>query len=89
MPGSRRLGSWWRLAACQAHDPELFYPISELGPGRDQVAQAKAICAGCQVRRECLCFALETQQAHGVWGGLTEQERRTLHTPAAAARAVG
>jgi len=39
------------------------------------MAEAKAVCAGCRVRRECLAFALRTHQIHGVWGDLTEQER--------------
>lgn len=67
---------WWRDAACQTVDPDLFFPVSSLGPGRDEVARAKAICASCPVRRQCLQFALATRQAHGVWGGLTEEERR-------------
>jgi len=49
-----------------------------------QVAEAKAICAGCQVRYECLAFALRTHQAHGVWGGLSEQERYPLWSAALA-----
>jgi WhiB family transcriptional regulator, redox-sensing transcriptional regulator len=69
-------GEHWRsAAACRSVDPELFFPISYSGKCLDQVAQAKAICAGCQVRRQCLAFALRTRQAHGIWGGLTEQER--------------
>jgi WhiB family transcriptional regulator, redox-sensing transcriptional regulator len=67
---------WRTLAACQFADPDLFFPISSSGPSLAQVAQAKAICAACQVRRECLAFALRTHQVHGVWGGLSEQERR-------------
>ena len=66
---------WRALAACQFADPDLFFPVSSSGPSLVQVAQAKAICAGCQVRRECLAFALRTHQVHGVWGGLSEQER--------------
>jgi WhiB family transcriptional regulator, redox-sensing transcriptional regulator len=68
--------NWRSLAACQSADPDLFFPVSSSGPSLAQVAQAKAICAGCQVRRECLAFALRTDQVHGVWGGLSEQERR-------------
>ena len=45
-----------------------------------QVAEAKAICAGCQAQRECLAFALRTHRAHGVWGGLSEQERYPLRS---------
>ena len=47
-----------------------------------QVAEAKAICAGCQVQRECLAFALRTHQGHGVWGGLSEPERYRLRSAA-------
>jgi WhiB family redox-sensing transcriptional regulator len=72
---------WWRYAACQDADPDIFFPVSSVGPGRDEVARAKAICSDCQVRRQCLQFALATRQAHGVWGGTTEEERR-LHVPA-------
>jgi WhiB family transcriptional regulator, redox-sensing transcriptional regulator len=70
-----RQENWRSLAACQSADPDLFFPISSSGASLAQVARAKAICAGCQVRRECLAFALRTHQVHGVWGGLSEQER--------------
>jgi len=76
---------WRRSAACQEADPDLFFPVSPAGLGRDEAARAKAICASCQVRRRCLQFALGTHQAHGVWGGTTEDERRLR----AAARAGG
>jgi WhiB family transcriptional regulator, redox-sensing transcriptional regulator len=66
---------WRILAACQFADPDLFFPISSSGPSLIQVAQAKAICVGCQVRRECLAFAVRTHQVHGVWGGMSEEER--------------
>lgn len=66
----------WRLAAaCKHTDPDLFFPVSIAGSSAGQVARAKAVCAGCSVRRECLKFALVTQ-ADGVWGGLTEEERK-------------
>ena len=68
-------GYWRSAAACLSADPELFFPISYSGRALEQVAQAKAICAACPVRRDCLAFALQTEQAHGIWGGLTEQER--------------
>jgi WhiB family redox-sensing transcriptional regulator len=67
---------WWDAAACKTADPDLFFPVSSLGPGRDEVARAKQVCAGCRVRRQCLQFALATRQTHGVWGGTTEEERR-------------
>jgi len=53
----------------------LFFPISDAGKSLEQIAKAKAICAGCPVWRECLASALRTQQVHGIWGGMTEEER--------------
>lgn len=52
-----------------------FFPVSATGKSLQQVAEAKAICTGCPVRTEYLAFALGTKQMHGVWGGLTEEER--------------
>jgi len=73
-----RQENWRSLAACRSADPDLFFPVSSSGASVAQVAEAKAICAGCQVRRDCLAFALRTHQVHGVWGGLSEQERYAL-----------
>jgi len=70
---------WRLLAACRHADPELFFPVSASGPPLDQITQAKAICACCPVRRQCLAFALDTRQDHGVWGGMSEQERGPGH----------
>ncbi len=67
---------WRLLAACWHADPELFFPVSGSGPSLDQVTQAKVICADCPVRRQCLAFALDTRQEYGVWGGMSEEERR-------------
>ena len=67
---------WWDAAACGTADPEMFFPVSALGPGMDEIARAKAVCASCRVRRQCLQYALSTHQVHGVWGGTTEEERR-------------
>jgi WhiB family transcriptional regulator, redox-sensing transcriptional regulator len=69
--------SWWTLAACQTVSTELFFPVTETGPARLQVARAKAICANCRVRLDCLDYAMSTHQVHGVWGGLSESERRS------------
>jgi WhiB family redox-sensing transcriptional regulator len=72
---------WRSDAACRSADPELFFPISAFGQALEQVAEAKAICARCPVRRQCLAFALRTRQAHGIWGGLTEEERDFIRRP--------
>jgi WhiB family transcriptional regulator, redox-sensing transcriptional regulator len=69
---------WRALGACLSADPDLFFPISATGPALAQIAQAKAVCAGCQVRQECLEFALQTHQIHGVWGGTSAEERASL-----------
>jgi WhiB family transcriptional regulator, redox-sensing transcriptional regulator len=59
-------------------DPDLFFPISTSGPAVRQVAQAKAICARCQLRQECLDYAIGAGSVQGIWGGTTETERRLL-----------
>jgi WhiB family transcriptional regulator, redox-sensing transcriptional regulator len=73
--------SWRSAAACRSADPELFFPLSESGRSLEQIGEAKAICTGCPVRRQCLQFALRTR-AHGIWGGLTELERHHGRRPA-------
>ena len=71
-------GADWRSrAACRFIDPDLFFPISDSGRGLEQTAKAKAVCAGCAVRRECLAFAVRARERHGIWGGMTEQERHS------------
>jgi len=76
----RAMVDWRHRAACRDFDPELFFPVSETGPGARQVAQAKAVCARCPVRAECLDYALDNGLDHGIFGGLTEQERRKVRT---------
>ncbi|GAA3435620.1 putative Fe-S protein YdhL (DUF1289 family) [Kutzneria kofuensis] len=58
---------------CAQTDPEAFFPAKG-GPTRD----AKRICQGCDVKPECLAYALSHDERHGVWGGLSERERRKL-----------
>jgi WhiB family transcriptional regulator, redox-sensing transcriptional regulator len=64
---------WQEQARCHRFDPEIFFD-----PRVRFERKAKAICSGCDVREECLAFALESKTEFGVWGGLTGQERRTL-----------
>jgi WhiB family transcriptional regulator, redox-sensing transcriptional regulator len=66
--------NWRAHGACVTADPELFFPISSSGASRPQEERAKAVCASCRVRRECLDYALASHQVHGVWGGLGEIE---------------
>jgi WhiB family redox-sensing transcriptional regulator len=65
---------WMLRGACRHEDPELFFPISASGPARGQISAAKAICARCPVRANCLSHALITQP-DGIWGGTTKEER--------------
>ncbi|MEU8890440.1 WhiB family transcriptional regulator [Streptomyces sp. NPDC048442] len=70
---------WWTQdAACAEVDPELFFPVSALGPGAAQTGDAKKVCARCPVRAQCLDWALETRQRTGVWGGTDEKERAKM-----------
>jgi NAD(P)-dependent dehydrogenase (short-subunit alcohol dehydrogenase family) len=57
--------SWRLLAACRSADPDLVFPVLASGQGRDQAGQAKAVCAQCRARSECLAFALAARQVHG------------------------
>jgi WhiB family redox-sensing transcriptional regulator len=70
---------WRDKAACNDADPELFFPIGNTSKrALEQTEEAKRICQGCQVSSQCLRWALETGQDHGIWGGLTEDERAAL-----------
>lgn len=65
--------SWQERALCAQTDPEAFFP-EKGGSTRD----AKKICVSCEVRAECLAYALENDERFGIWGGLSERERRKL-----------
>jgi WhiB family redox-sensing transcriptional regulator len=69
---------WADHAACLCEEPELFFPIGNCGPALIQIEEAKAVCNRCPVIDACLSFALENGMTAGVWGGLTEDERRAL-----------
>ncbi len=63
----------WSQGACAGVDPELFFP----GQGEDASA-AKAVCQTCPIRTECLDYALDNAEKHGIWGGMSERERRRI-----------
>ena len=64
---------WRGLGNCAGQDPDLFF-----APGAVEHREAKRICRDCPVRRECLAYALFEPVDHGIWGGLTERERRRM-----------
>jgi WhiB family redox-sensing transcriptional regulator len=69
---------WRSHAACREVDPDIFFPTAEHGRMRArEVAAAKAVCARCPVRAECLAVAVRIPD--GIAGGLTAEERRGLH----------
>ncbi|MFI8266495.1 MULTISPECIES: WhiB family transcriptional regulator [unclassified Streptomyces] len=81
LPGTAQHHWQWQLrAACRNLGPGRFYhPAGERGEERDDRDEAaKRVCAVCPVREACLDHALRTREPFGVWGGLTEEERRAL-----------
>ena len=69
----------WRLrASCRSVDPDLFFPVGTTGLAVEQIDAAKTVCQACPVNAPCLEYALSTNQDSGVWGGTSEEERRTL-----------
>lgn len=64
---------WSEQANCRGVDPDLFYP--ERGVS---TAEPKRVCSGCVVRDDCLEYALVNGEKFGIWGGLSERERRRI-----------
>ena len=72
----------WRFeAACGEADPELFFPIGNSGPALLQVQDAKALCHTCPFLEQCRQWALDFGEEAGVWGALSEDERRAIRRP--------
>jgi WhiB family redox-sensing transcriptional regulator len=69
---------WRHVAACREVDPELFFPIGNTGPALLQIEEAKQVCRRCKVVEDCLRWAIDSGQDAGVWGGMSEDERRAF-----------
>lgn len=75
---------WQQHARCKGADTEIFYPPRDRNKYSEFADQARAYCYGkgyeglCPAIRECLLFALRTEETHGIWGGLSNRERRRL-----------
>ena len=65
--------TWQRSANCLGVDPDLFFP--ERG---GSTREAKEVCRGCVVREDCLQYALRNGEKFGIWGGMSERERRRV-----------
>ena len=73
---------WQARAACKSpHAAGIFFPPSTFerkDEKEERESRAKAICAECSVRKECLDYALEIRELHGIWGGTNELERKVV-----------
>ena len=72
---------WQVKAACRGPQATVFFPPPQFERKADRLERerrAKAICGECPARQECLEYALEIREPHGIWGGLNENERRSL-----------
>lgn len=71
---------WRKRAECRFSDPELFHIIGDENskPARAQIVEARSVCAECPVRRECLDWAIRTQDEYSIAGGKTPNERKSL-----------
>jgi len=78
--------TWRNRAACLDEHPELFFPIGNTGLALVQIEEAKGVCGRCEVVETCLEWAMESGQDAGVWGGVSEDERRALKRRYARAR---
>jgi WhiB family redox-sensing transcriptional regulator len=81
--------AWQDNAACRGEDPDTFFhPEGERGPAREaRERAAKAVCAACPVLAQCAAHALAVREPYGVWGGMSEDERRALKRRVARNRA--
>ena len=78
--------SWQPIALCRGNHSHLFFPpsTSERKDERERrEIRAKSVCQVCPVMRQCLDYAMEIREPYGIWGGLTEAERRTVLARAA------
>lgn len=79
---------WRHRAACRDEaDPDRFFPVGNSGPALLQIADAKRVCAGCDVVANCLAEALDWGLDSGVYGGMSEDERRAFKRRNARTRA--
>jgi len=65
--------NWMAFAACRGMDPDFFFPARGVS-----TKDAKAVCAECPVREQCLEYAIEGRERFGIFGGLSERERRRI-----------
>ncbi|MFG3170620.1 WhiB family transcriptional regulator [Streptomyces sp. NPDC048200] len=77
-PGTPRAADWRDVGLCRDEDPELFFPVGGGVAAKAQIRQAKLVCFRCPSKQACGAWALQTRQGFGVWGGMSEGERRAI-----------
>jgi WhiB family transcriptional regulator, redox-sensing transcriptional regulator len=73
-----RPDDWMSRAACLGIGPELFFPVGQSCAAQKQTRDAIRVCSHCEVRDDCLDYALDNAIDEGIWGGMDEDERRKL-----------
>lgn len=76
------MNDWRNRAACLTEDPETFFPAVSGVALEAAAVPAKRVCAGCPVRMRCLAWALENREEHGIYGGYTPDERKSMRRSA-------
>ncbi len=84
VPGEAEASDWKARANCLGVDPDLFFPERGMS-----TREAKEVCRGCVVREDCLEYALANGEKFGIWGGLSERERRRIRRARALVRRSG
>jgi WhiB family redox-sensing transcriptional regulator len=82
--GVADIPDWKSRANCMGVDPDLFFPERGMS-----TREAKEVCRGCVVREDCLEYALANGEKFGIWGGLSERERRRIRRARAMVRRSG
>jgi WhiB family redox-sensing transcriptional regulator len=82
--GVADIPDWKSRANCMGVDPDLFFPERGMS-----TREAKEVCRGCVVREDCLEYALANGEKFGIWGGLSERERRRIRRARALVRRSG
>ena len=81
MIANRGAEVWATKAACRGPHAVVFFPPAHAERKEERIAReraAKEICRPCPVRQECLDYAIRIREAHGIWGGLNEAERKQM-----------
>ncbi|MEZ5321347.1 MAG: WhiB family transcriptional regulator [Microthrixaceae bacterium] len=81
MSAQPSLETWQSKGACRGPHAQVFFPPSQFERKHERIereAKAKEICASCAVQKDCRDYAMAIREPHGIWGGMSESERRAL-----------